>query len=101
MAPHAVSSEVSQADGSVHDEGHGRPLKVIIVGAGIAGISAALGLRRAGHEVEVGVALVNRMGRAQGHGRSSNRLPSAMKWGPRSTYVQTLHDLCWLGVWTQ
>lgn len=30
------------------------PLKVIIVGAGIGGICAALALRKAGHDVEVG-----------------------------------------------
>ena len=32
---------------------HSSPLKVAIVGAGIGGLSAALGLRRNGHEVEV------------------------------------------------
>ena len=30
------------------------PLKVIIVGAGIGGICAAIALRQAGHDVEVG-----------------------------------------------
>lgn len=32
---------------------HPTPLKVIIVGAGIGGLSAALGLRRNGHHVQV------------------------------------------------
>ena len=34
-------------------DGISRPLKVLVIGAGIAGLSAAIGLRRAGHEVEV------------------------------------------------
>lgn len=29
------------------------PLKIVIVGAGIAGLTAAIGLRRQGHEVHV------------------------------------------------
>lgn len=31
------------------------PLKVIVVGAGIAGVCAATSLRQAGHDVEVGL----------------------------------------------
>lgn len=32
---------------------HPTPLKIIVVGAGIGGLSAALGLRRNGHQVDV------------------------------------------------
>lgn len=32
-------------------------MKVIVVGAGIAGLSAAIGLRRAGHEVLVRIVI--------------------------------------------
>lgn len=31
------------------------PLKVIVVGAGLAGLGAAVALKRSGHEVEVGL----------------------------------------------
>lgn len=30
-----------------------RPLKVLVIGAGIGGLSAAIALRQQGHEVEV------------------------------------------------
>lgn len=33
---------------------HPTPLKIIVVGAGIGGLSAALSLRRNGHQVDVG-----------------------------------------------
>lgn len=32
---------------------HETPLKIAIIGAGIGGLSAAIGLRRNGHEVQV------------------------------------------------
>lgn len=35
-----------------HHQTHG--LRVLVVGAGIAGLSAAIGLRKQGHQVEVG-----------------------------------------------
>ena len=55
MAPHAVEAQYFQNTDSVLPQARSRPLKVIIVGAGVAGLSAAIGLRRAGHEVQVGL----------------------------------------------
>lgn len=46
----------SVSDVAVHSSlalEHPRPLKIAIVGAGIGGLSAAIGLRRAGHQVDV------------------------------------------------
>ena len=53
MAPHALSADTSSITKSSLQDGVNRPLKVLVIGAGIAGLSAAVGLRRAGHEVEV------------------------------------------------
>jgi 2-polyprenyl-6-methoxyphenol hydroxylase-like FAD-dependent oxidoreductase len=36
-------------------------MKVIIIGAGIGGLSAGIGLRRAGHEVLVGAPVICRL----------------------------------------
>lgn len=36
-----------------HSLGEKRPLRVLIIGAGIGGLTAAIGLRRQGHHVEV------------------------------------------------
>ena len=57
MAPHAVDSESSSAEKFTLSDGSTKSLKVVIIGAGIAGLSAAVGLRRAGHDVEVWRAL--------------------------------------------
>ena len=53
MAPHALSADTPSITKSSLQDGVNRPLKVLVIGAGIAGLSAAVGLRRAGHEVEV------------------------------------------------
>ena len=57
MATHADNSESFSAEESTPWDGSTQSLKVIIIGAGIAGLSAAVGLRRAGHDVEVWRAL--------------------------------------------
>lgn len=53
MDPPATTSELCSAEESTRWGGPTQSLKVIIIGAGIAGLSAAVGLRRAGHDVEV------------------------------------------------
>ncbi|KAI9795932.1 MAG: hypothetical protein M1833_006580 [Piccolia ochrophora] len=53
MAPHALDSETSYTANSTSQSDVDQPLKIIVVGAGIAGLSAAVGLRRAGHDVEI------------------------------------------------
>ena len=54
MTPHVLfAGELSNHNSTETAEDTARPLKVIIIGAGIAGLTAAIGIRRAGHEVEV------------------------------------------------
>ena len=62
MATHAANSESFSSEESTLWHGSTPSLKVIIIGAGIAGLSAAVGLRRAGHDVEVRRALFRRLG---------------------------------------
>lgn len=57
MAPHAVNSESFPAEEFRLSDGSTQSIKVVIIGAGIAGLSATVGLRRAGHDVEVSHAL--------------------------------------------
>lgn len=49
----AVPTKVGPTSPLVDD--HPSPLKIVIIGAGIGGLSAALSLRRNGHEVQVRV----------------------------------------------
>ena len=53
----AVDSEQQFVKESTPGDSSIQSLKVIIIGAGIAGLSAAVGLRRAGHDVQVCCAL--------------------------------------------
>lgn len=54
MAEHvsAVTASMNGQQNGFHDKSEG-VLKVTIIGAGIAGLTAAIGLRQQGHEVEV------------------------------------------------
>ena len=53
MALHTTDSELSSPKEPTPCYDTTQSLKIIIIGAGIAGLSAAVGLRRAGHDVEV------------------------------------------------
>ena len=53
MAHYAAISDSFPPEESTPWHGSTQSLKIIIIGAGIAGLSAAVGLRRAGHDVEV------------------------------------------------
>ncbi|KAK0703297.1 hypothetical protein B0T26DRAFT_680996 [Lasiosphaeria miniovina] len=47
----------SQYEGLGHlDSGHSKPLNIVIIGAGIGGLTAAIRLRRSGHNVQIAVA---------------------------------------------
>ena len=61
MAPHAQDLDHLSAATHTYTSSNDRKLKIIVVGAGIAGLSAAIGLRDAGHEVEVLQPLPHRM----------------------------------------
>ena len=53
MALHTTNPDLSSPKEFTPYYNTTQSLKIIIVGAGIAGLSAAIGLRRAGHDVEV------------------------------------------------
>ncbi|KAL8725442.1 MAG: hypothetical protein Q9181_006415, partial [Wetmoreana brouardii] len=53
MAPHALTADGSSIVNLSSQDAIKKPLKILVIGAGIAGLSAAIGLRRAGHDVEI------------------------------------------------
>ena len=53
MALHTTNSDLFSPEEPSPRHGSMQSLKIIIIGAGIAGLSAAVGLRRVGHDVEV------------------------------------------------
>lgn len=53
MASHAVTTDSSPSTESSSLTSTNKPLKILVIGAGVAGLSAAIGLRRTGHDVEV------------------------------------------------
>ena len=60
MAPHAQDIDHPSAACHTYISSNGQKLKIIIIGAGIAGLSAAIGLRYAGHDVEVSLHLATK-----------------------------------------
>ena len=78
-------------------------LDVAVVGAGIAGLSAAIAISRAGHHVEVGVRLMEDRTSCVFDilsTRSTRGQDFQTKWEPPSTYVQTQPGYCLAGVST-
>lgn len=57
MAPHALVADETSVPQSFPLNGAKSSLKILVIGAGIAGLSAAISLRRAGHDVEVSSAI--------------------------------------------
>ena len=53
MSPHDLTADASSVVKAPTSNDGSKPLKILVVGAGIAGLAAAIGLRRAGHQVEV------------------------------------------------
>ncbi|KAJ6507720.1 FAD/NAD(P)-binding domain-containing protein [Mycena vitilis] len=58
-----------------------RPLSVVIVGAGIGGLSAATALRRSGHHVRIYEASQTNVGIGAGIGAQANALRILKRWG--------------------
>ena len=93
MDPHAVDSESSSAEEPTQWDGPTQSLKFIIIGARIAGLSAAVGLRRAGHDVEVialSVPMLESLSLTPVGSRYLSSLLSQMRLVQRSISVQTL-----------
>ena len=100
MARNTANSDSSPPEGPALCYGSTQSLKIIIMGAGIAGLSAAVGLRRAGHDVEVPYRCVLKI-RAIGPNpvrvrSSSNRLLQT-KLVLQFIFVQMLRELSFAG----
>ena len=100
MATYIANTDSIHLEDSATRYGSSQSLKIIIIGAGIAGLSAAVGLRRAGHDVEVsypGVLKTWTIVIDPIRLRSSNNLLLQTKLVLQFTFVQMLPGLSLAG----
>ncbi|KAG8527846.1 uncharacterized protein KY384_006762 [Bacidia gigantensis] len=81
MAPHRLEPVTPSPFHERSQVESNRPLKIIVIGAGISGLAAAAGLRRAGHNVEIfeQSAFANEVGAAIHVCPNASRI--LLKWG--------------------